>query len=147
MTRPRPVWPVPKPRGVHLWVILLILLLMVIAGTVYAVTRGDDDGPAADSVVVVVENEEKAETVTTQLDCDGIDTARLCDKLTDELLAPVPADQACTMIYGGPETATITGTLRGKKVKASFSRSNGCEIDRWDQLVTALKPAGIKGLA
>jgi Subtilisin inhibitor-like len=38
----------------------------------------------------------------------------------------------CTMIFGGPQTATVTGTWRGKPVNASFSRKNGCEIKRWD---------------
>lgn len=38
----------------------------------------------------------------------------------------------CTMIFGGPQTATVTGTWRGNPVNASFSRKNGCEIHRWD---------------
>ena len=45
---------------------------------------------------------------------------------------PVPADQMCTQIYGGPETATVRGTWQGERVDASFSRQNGCEIARWD---------------
>ncbi|SDK78957.1 SSI family serine proteinase inhibitor [Streptomyces indicus] len=52
--------------------------------------------------------------------------------------APVPADALCTMQYGGPETARITGTWRGQQVSASFDRSNGCEIGRWNQLVPVL---------
>lgn len=54
-----------------------------------------------------------------------------CAALTPEALAPVPKDQACTMQIGGPETATIKGTLDGKEVEAEFSRKNGCEISRW----------------
>jgi hypothetical protein len=50
------------------------------------------------------------------------------------------------MIYGGPQTATIVGTLRGAAVKAEFSRINGCEIARWSELAKALKPLGIEGL-
>src|SRR4051812_44730178 len=45
-------------------------------------------------------------------------------------LAPVPTGIACTQIYGGPETATISGTLHGDAVDASLRRSNGCEIER-----------------
>lgn len=37
----------------------------------------------------------------------------------------------CTFIYGGPETATVTGTWQGQKVNTTFSRKNGCELDRW----------------
>jgi len=49
-------------------------------------------------------------------------------------LAEPKADVACTQIFGGPETATIKGTLRGEPVDASFSRSDGCEVARWDKL-------------
>jgi hypothetical protein len=49
-------------------------------------------------------------------------------------LAEPPGDVACTEIFGGPERATIRGTLRGEPVDASFSRSDGCEIDRWDKV-------------
>ncbi|MCO6007404.1 SSI family serine proteinase inhibitor [Actinoallomurus purpureus] len=45
--------------------------------------------------------------------------------------APTPKDQMCTQIYGGPETATVTGTWNGKKIDTTFSRRNGCEIKRW----------------
>ena len=47
-------------------------------------------------------------------------------------LAPTPDDTACTQIFGGPETATIKGTIRGDAVDATFSRTDGCEIERWD---------------
>jgi hypothetical protein len=49
-------------------------------------------------------------------------------------LAPVPADQACTQLYGGPQTASITGTLRGESVDARFKRTDGCEIARWEHV-------------
>lgn len=48
--------------------------------------------------------------------------------------APVPADRFCTMQRGGPATARITGTWRGQRADATFRRTNGCEIHRWDQL-------------
>lgn len=47
---------------------------------------------------------------------------------------PVPAGTMCTQIYGGPETATITGTWRGESVDAAYERTDGCEIARWDAL-------------
>jgi hypothetical protein len=49
----------------------------------------------------------------------------------------------CTMVYGGPERATVTGTWRGQHVSAQFSRTNGCEISRWSRMVPLLPaPAG-----
>ncbi|MFD5397737.1 SSI family serine proteinase inhibitor [Streptomyces sp. NPDC127097] len=45
--------------------------------------------------------------------------------------APVPQGANCTMIYGGPATAHVTGTWAGRPVNADFRRTNGCEISRW----------------
>ncbi len=42
--------------------------------------------------------------------------------------------QVCTAIYGGPQTALVTGTFRSRRVHATFSRVNGCEIARWTKL-------------
>jgi hypothetical protein len=54
-------------------------------------------------------------------------------------LEPLPADSACTQIYGGPEEAEIVGTLDGEQVQATFSRQNGCEIDRWMRMAGILQ--------
>lgn len=43
-----------------------------------------------------------------------------------------PADQMCTMIYGGPDRATIEGTFRGAAVTQQFHRSDGCGIADWE---------------
>ncbi|MFH8580552.1 subtilase-type protease inhibitor [Streptomyces zaomyceticus] len=51
---------------------------------------------------------------------------------------PVPADQLCTQVYGGPAVAHITGTWQGRTVDARFSRADGCEIDRWENLEPVL---------
>ena len=50
-----------------------------------------------------------------------------------EALEPLPPDSVCTQIYGGPEEAEVVGTLNGEQVNATFSRQNGCEIDRFDR--------------
>lgn len=50
-------------------------------------------------------------------------------------LPAVPADRMCTQQFGGPQTAHITGTWQGKAVNARLSRTNGCEIARWEALV------------
>ncbi len=34
---------------------------------------------------------------------------------------PVPADMHCTQVYGGPETAVISGTWQGRPIEASLS--------------------------
>jgi hypothetical protein len=45
--------------------------------------------------------------------------------------AAIQRDAVCTMIYGGPARARVTGTHRGRKVWVSFSREDGCRIGRW----------------
>jgi hypothetical protein len=56
-----------------------------------------------------------------------------------EALEPLPPETACTQIYGGPEEAQIIGTLGGEEVHATFSRQNGCEIDRWKRMTGILQ--------
>ncbi|MEI8067097.1 MAG: SSI family serine proteinase inhibitor [Actinomycetes bacterium] len=55
-------------------------------------------------------------------------------KLGIKALSPTPAGYACTQIYGGPEKATLTGTWSGKKFRSTFSRTDGCQIARWENL-------------
>jgi hypothetical protein len=52
--------------------------------------------------------------------------------------------RACTQLYGGPETARISGTIEGRKVDRRFSRTDGCEIADWDRvaLLLPLKAVG-----
>jgi hypothetical protein len=56
--------------------------------------------------------------------------------------APLPPDLACTMVYGGPERARVTGHWHGRLVDVSFARTNGCEIARWQQYQVLLTPPG-----
>ncbi|WP_037679393.1 SSI family serine proteinase inhibitor [Streptomyces albus] len=75
--------------------------------------------------------------------------ARAACKRLDELtrygrnpFAPVPPRTDCTMIYGGPATARITGSWAGRPVNARFNRVNGCEIARWNRLRPVLPDVG-----
>jgi hypothetical protein len=55
-----------------------------------------------------------------------------------DTFAPVPAGRVCTMQYGGPATAHVTGDWAGRPVDTTYDRSDGCEIARWDRLVPVL---------
>jgi hypothetical protein len=59
-----------------------------------------------------------------------------------KLVAPVPASAICTQIYGGPQVARVVGTIQGRRVRAKFTRVNGCQIARWNRLSPWLFPAG-----
>lgn len=71
-----------------------------------------------------------------------------CDRLdelargTEDPFAPVDRGVFCTQQAGGPATARVTGVWQGHRVDASFSRQNGCEIHRWNNLTPVLPSAG-----
>ena len=54
------------------------------------------------------------------------------------LFAPTPPGVACSQIYGGPQTAVVTGTLAGRALWARFARRDGCEVDRWNRIAFLL---------
>jgi Subtilisin inhibitor-like len=52
--------------------------------------------------------------------------------------APRPQGAVCTMRYDGPATAHVKGTWHGRPVDATYRRSDGCELARWDAIVPVL---------
>lgn len=59
-----------------------------------------------------------------------------------KLFAPLPLDTVCTEIYGGPQRARVVGIVAGKRVWATFARTNGCAIGRWNRVSPWLLPPG-----
>ena len=55
-----------------------------------------------------------------------------------DAFAPVPDGGVCTLRYGGPATARVTGRWAGRPVEATYDRSDGCEIERWERMVPLL---------
>lgn len=124
-------------------------IVVVLAALAFVAGCGEDDSeqPAqapqlADLTVTVNDG---AKTKTAQVRCTAASDSRECAAVTDidaKWLKPTPGNRACTQQYGGPETATVKGTLRGKPVDAKFSRVNGCEIARWNAAKDLLAVAG-----
>ncbi|MDR7086443.1 hypothetical protein J2X11_001282 [Aeromicrobium panaciterrae] len=106
----------------------------------------DDKEHTATALTITVTADEGAEPVVMKLRCfppggDHPQAKQACDAINVDGIKsfdPVPADQACTMIYGGPQVATVVGTYKGIDVDTTFSRTNGCEIDRWEKLGTTV---------
>ena len=61
---------------------------------------------------------------------------------TSDPFGPVPRGTMCSMIYSGPQKATVTGIWDGKTVDASYSRVNSCQTARWNKLAS-LFPAAV----
>lgn len=59
-----------------------------------------------------------------------------------KLFAPVPPSAVCAQIYGGPQVARVVGRVAGKSIWTTFTRVNGCEIDRWQRVSPWLLPPG-----
>jgi hypothetical protein len=81
---------------------------------------------------------------TAAVRCEAPEDSAACRALARVpamAFVPTPGNVACTQQYGGPETATVKGTLRGEPVDAELSRVNGCEIARWQDASAFLDAA------
>ena len=111
---------------------------------------GTSGGTTADLEIVVVRAPGEPEQRWT-LRCSGSaplpggthPTAAAACALLDAgrgVLAPPSRDRVCTQQYGGPDVATVTGTLDGGPVDRRFSRTDGCEIGDWDAAQPLIGP-------
>ncbi len=123
--------------------------LVLIAAAVLAGCGSDDPNPSAPGndtlaqLVITVDDDGEggAPARELKLDCAEPTDSQACGAVAGVSardLAPTPPDTACTQIFGGPETATIKGTIRGEPVDATFSRSDGCEVERWKRVEALL---------
>ena len=116
---------------------MIRLLAAIISGLLLATVSGCSSG-AADQLKISYDDG-RGTVQHWNLTCgdqpsgshpDPADACAALDHNADEALPSVPPGKACTLIYGGPEKATITGTWGGDPVNARLSRGNGCEIAR-----------------
>jgi len=76
-------------------------------------------------------------------DRDGVRLCRRARRLAEFLAGPPDRTRACTEIFGGPDTARVTGRIGRADIDRRFSRSDGCEIADWDRAQALLpEPAG-----
>jgi hypothetical protein len=54
------------------------------------------------------------------------------------LAAPPEPSRACTYLYGGPQTARMTGAVGEDRVRRRFSRDNGCGVADWSRAALLL---------
>ena len=103
--------------------------------------------PSAQSRLTVVYRDGD-EVSTWELTCspaggthpDPQAACEVLDKNDGAAFKPVAQSKMCTQVYGGPDTATIKGTWRGRDVDSRFNQTNGCEIGRWEALIGLLPP-------
>jgi hypothetical protein len=128
---------------------VVLLGLALVAAGCGADDSSDSGGapaPFADLRVTVDKDGDggtAAKTVTVR--CGPASDSRECAALAEmkaSAFRPAPGTVACTEQYGGPQVATVKGTLHGKPVDARLSRTNGCEIARWNKAADVLGAAG-----
>ena len=117
-------------------------ILLAVACLALGCGSDDDEQPAAAPALadlsVTVDRDGKGgkPAQTTTVRCATAAESPRCEKVAALKLSdlePASGATACTELYGGPETATITGTLRGERVDERFSLEDGCQIARWEQ--------------
>jgi hypothetical protein len=132
------------------------LLVVPIALALVAAGCGQDDEQAAAptpgtysfaELTVTVDRDGTGGTgaKTVRVRCGPASDSQECAALADmkaSTFKPTPPTMACTELYGGPQVATVKGRLRGKPVNARFSRTNGCEIARWNKASKLLEAVG-----
>lgn len=127
------------------------LALLVLAGCGAEEPAGErpTPGKAAHATQLTVrvdpdgDGPERARSAEISCDADSSDrTCATAARLRPKDFEPAPADVACTQQYGGPETATVQGTLERRPVEGRFSREDGCAIARWETVAPLLEAAG-----
>lgn len=107
------------------------------------VLQGDDG--RTHLTVVVSGSGDPAADGSYELECEPAGGShpvaqQACDRLAQlpresaDPFVPVPGDAMCTQQFGGPATARVTGSWSGRSIDATFDRTNGCEIARWNGL-------------
>lgn len=90
--------------------------------------------------------------ISGSVSCDGTPTgtgmfqavaAQVCADLVARQGAFEQADtsgKVCAEIYGGPQHASIHGSVQGQSVDVSIDRSDSCGIESWQSLEWLLGP-------
>jgi hypothetical protein len=131
------------------WLAILVLAPVAVVLAGFAFSPGDTSARTSLKISYWPDGSNTPTAKTWTLRCDPVggtlpSRRAACRRLAaagTKLFAPVPRDTFCTQVYGGPHVARIVGTVKGKRVSASFSRANGCQIARWNRLSPWLLPS------
>ncbi len=118
-------------------------LIGVLAGGLVlgSTVQAEDDKVArpSESHLNITMDNGKGRVIEGWLDCNPDagtyrNHSRLCAKFNKAFAAKrfeLREGEMCSMMFYGPETATINGRWKGEEVNLSFSRTNSCTNARW----------------
>ncbi len=103
------------------------------------IVHDDGRGERSTGTLTCADGETRAEGALR----DRATAAKLCAqarRVASFLTSTPPGRRVCSQIYGGPETARITGTIDGETVDRRLKRTNGCEIADFKRVAGLLQP-------
>ena len=121
-------------------------------------TTGPIGGPYPLAELTIVVTHPDEDDVTYTISCLGdtasitgdpvaVDEQAACLALAEpavvERLTTDPGQRICTQQYGGPDEASVTGTIDDASVDATIDRKDGCGIDDWDDTLADVLPAAV----
>jgi hypothetical protein len=114
---------------------LLAVLLLALAFAACGDDEQEEAGQPTDATRLQVQvTEAGPEPIEMQLVCSG-----RCDieQVRSTIAGTQDEERACTLQYGGPEKAHVTGTVEGKAVDVTIDRADGCGIADYEALFAA----------
>jgi subtilisin inhibitor-like len=128
------------------------VLLVLCCALLLLAPVGQASSTTALRIVYVEDAKRPSERMRWSLRCDPVGgtlprRAAACRELLRigwRAFAPVPADTACTEIFGGPQIAIVSGRVDGHRVWARLSRVDGCQIARWKRVPSLLPAGGVR---
>lgn len=127
-----------------------LITCMAAASLLGACAGAPSAGPPVRAEISVVILDPGGSTVSYVIRCDAdgasvsgdaqIDAAAACSALArpavqNRLIGGPSPEQVCTQVYGGPQTAMLSGTLERQSVNTVVTRDDGCGIGDWDNLL------------
>jgi hypothetical protein len=114
----------------------LACIPVLLVAVVFAACGDDEEQAAAPfggTELRVEVTEAASQPINMTLRCgDDCDVAALREALQEK-----DPERACTLQYGGPEKAHVTGTLEGRSVDVTLDRADGCGIAAYQALFDA----------
>lgn len=117
--------------SIFLMAIFLGLSTLTACGATPAPTKPEAKITVGELTLTYKETPEATSKILT-IDCS--DDKTLCKTLLKESAHPTKDPMACTQIYGGPATVNIVGKINRKPIALAYSRTNGCDIARWESM-------------